>query len=110
MKETIMEQVQSTQSTRKQSAKGKAVTPAVKAVKPRTMGYAAAIAAGQAICAAAVKAGVEYPGPDNKQRYAARGVCIQALDNLWYDHVSDKARAKMAYSNAEFFKLCGWPE
>lgn len=100
-----MEQVQSTQSTKR-----KATTSAVKSVKGGMIGYAAAIAAGQAICAAAAKASTEYSGPDNKQRHSARGACVQAMDNLWYDHLSPAAKAKMDHSNAEFYKRCGWPE
>lgn len=80
---------------------------------PRTMSRATAIAAGACICAAAETASNEYAGDDpvtRERRLASRGTAIWAMDNLWYECLSEKARAAFGYDRSQFYKACGWPE
>lgn len=42
-------------------------------------------------------------------RYHVNGVCGYALDNLWYDVLSNKVKAQFDYDNAAFKNLV-WPE
>lgn len=79
-------------------------------ITPKKLGSASLLAAGMAACAAAAKANSEYLGPNNRERYAARGAAQQCMQNLWYDQSTTAARAAFGYSEAEFFKRCGWPD
>lgn len=79
-------------------------------ITPKKLGSASLLAAGMAICAAAKKSTEEHTGPDNRERYAARGSCQYAMSNLWYDHSTAAARAAFNYSESDFFKACGWPD
>lgn len=85
-------------------------TRTTKAGKP-SMGYKAAVAAGKAICAAAARSTKEYSGEAHgPERWAARGACLNAIDELWYDHISGTVKEKLNYDRNAFMKLCGWPE
>ena len=42
-------------------------------------------------------------------RYHANGVCGYALDNIWYEVLSNKVKAEFDYDNAAFKNLV-WPE
>jgi len=69
------------------------------------------IAAGTAVCDA-LKKEQERPalkGPDNEPRYAARGVCVRIMNDLYY-MAPEKVRASFEYSSEAFFTACGWPE
>lgn len=70
-----------------------------------------AISAGSAICKAAKRTSEENAGAHNDQlRHAARGACIYALDNLWYDVVPLKVRDTFQHRKEEFYAACGWPD
>ncbi|WP_321967177.1 hypothetical protein [Burkholderia cepacia] len=70
-----------------------------------------AIAAGKAICTGLSREQTkpELQGPDNQARYAARGVALYAMDNLWYDVLPGKVRLAFQYSKDAFFEACDWP-
>lgn len=74
------------------------------------MGASAAQAAGTAICQAAQRATQENSGPDNALRHTGRGVCIYAMDNIWYGAMTDAAKAKFNYDKDAFYTKCGWPD
>lgn len=81
-----------------------------KKITPKKLGSASLLAAGMAICSAAAKAGRDHIGPDNAERYAARGACVDAMNALWYDQSTTAAREAFLYSSGNFFKACGWPD
>lgn len=51
----------------------------------------------------------ELQGPDNKARYAARGIAARSIEEIYFQ-MPDKYRAKFDYKIDSFFKKCGWPE
>lgn len=67
-----------------------------------------AITLGKAIVQACHRE-VLFNSGNNTARYHANGVCGYALDNLWYDVLSDKVKAQFNYDNAAFKNLV-WPE
>lgn len=69
-----------------------------------------AIAVGSAICNAAKRSSDENTGPDNKARYEARGACVYALDNIWYDVLSNKVKEQFEYDSRKWYAACGWPD
>lgn len=70
-----------------------------------------AVAAGKAICAGLDREQAQpaLRGPDNQARYAARGVALYAMDNLWYDVLPENVRRSFQYSKDAFFEACDWP-
>lgn len=75
------------------------------------LGANAAVTAGTAICNAAKRATEQNPGAENaSSRHAARGTCIYAIDNLWYDGMTEAAKQKYNYDRDAFYKACGWPD
>jgi hypothetical protein len=66
-----------------------------------------AIKAGQAIARAATKATEEK---NNEKRWAARGACVDAINNFWYDVMPMALRGKFDYNSENFYKAIGWPE
>lgn len=46
-------------------------------------------------------------GPDNKARYAARGLAASIVEGL-YHQAPDRVRASFGYDVAELFNLAGW--
>ncbi len=77
----------------------------------KVVGKAAAVAAGKCICAAAERVTNILPGPENeKARAQARGACIYAMDNLWYDAMTMPARDSFHNTRERFYAECGWPD
>lgn len=77
----------------------------------KTMTRPAAIAAGMAICEAAERMTFNNPGQQGDvARHAARGACIYALDNIWYDCIPPKVAESFGLSKETFYKECGWPD
>ncbi len=72
------------------------------------VGYRAAVSAGLAICDAARRVGEECLGDDS--RTMARVACLYALDNLWYDRMTNAAKEKFNFDRQALLKLCGWPD
>lgn len=69
------------------------------------------IATGSIVCARlrAEEAKPELQGPDNKARYAARGLAAAILDDLYYA-APIKVRESFGFRVDGLFKACGWPE
>lgn len=66
---------------------------------------------GTAVCDA-LKKEQESPhlqGPDNQARYAARGIAVRIMADIFY-HAPHKVRAQFEYSSDAFHKACGWPD
>ncbi len=42
--------------------------------------------------------------------YAARGTGAYAMDNLWYDVLTNKVKEQFNHDRNEFMKACNWPE
>lgn len=77
--------------------------------RKKTLGRESAITAGIAVCEAAQR--MSLPNRTNEpERHAARGACIYAMDNLWYDGLTTKARESFGSDRQAFYKACGWPD
>ena len=69
-----------------------------------------AIAVGKAIVAGlkTEEARPELQGADNHRRYAARGATIHALDNIWYDVLTNQVKDAFDYNKELFYAACEW--
>lgn len=48
-------------------------------------------------------------GPDNQQRYAARGMAALSIEAIYYQ-APGKTQAMFDYNLSNLFKAAGWPE
>lgn len=76
-----------------------------------------AIKAGKAICDAARRMSEENDpsvgdlhATISNRRHAARGACIYAMDNLWYDVMPNRIREQFSFQREKFYEVCGWPD
>jgi hypothetical protein len=42
--------------------------------------------------------------------FNVRGTGCYAMDNIWYDVLSNKVKEAFNFDRESYFKACGWPE
>lgn len=80
---------------------------------PRNMSRPAALAAGLCICASVERTCADYKAMGrltDEVRFSVRQAGINAMDNIWYECISDRTRASFNYDRNVYYTACGWPE
>jgi hypothetical protein len=67
-----------------------------------------AVKIGKSMCDVARRCSEDNRAADNL-RHACRGTIIYALDNLWYDVLSNKVKESFGHNKDKFYEECGWP-
>ena len=49
----------------------------------------------------------DLQGPDNKARYAARGLAAGIIDEIWFD-LTDDVRQSFGWDSRLLFEAAGW--